>query len=139
MDRALAFPVEDLYADGQPAGQVGQEIYGRGGAWTFVTRGYERIPNMALMLFSEYPVYDRQWEMGRTGATCGVTFRTCGAANGGDMRGRVCVVSPDGSPVPKVAVCVTENGDEVPLPVTLPEPGRTEAWVGQGAEVIIRW
>ena len=30
IDRGLAVPLEDLYGDGQPAGQVGQEIYGAG-------------------------------------------------------------------------------------------------------------
>lgn len=32
IDRKLSFPLEDLYGDGQPAGQVGQEIYGCGSA-----------------------------------------------------------------------------------------------------------
>lgn len=34
----LSFPLEDLYVDGQPAGQVGQEIYGAGAAAVFATR-----------------------------------------------------------------------------------------------------
>jgi hypothetical protein len=33
VDRTLSFPLEGLYVDGQPAGQVGQEIYGCGGAF----------------------------------------------------------------------------------------------------------
>jgi len=37
--RGLSFPVEDLYGDGQCAGQVGQEIYGCGGAFVFACRG----------------------------------------------------------------------------------------------------
>ena len=36
--RDLSFPLEDLYGDGQPAGQVGQEIYGCGGAFIFAAR-----------------------------------------------------------------------------------------------------
>ena len=32
IDRGLSLPLEDLYGDGQPAGQVGQEIYGAGAA-----------------------------------------------------------------------------------------------------------
>jgi hypothetical protein len=35
IDRKLAIPLEDLYADGQPPGQVGQEIYGAGAAFAF--------------------------------------------------------------------------------------------------------
>jgi hypothetical protein len=39
IDRRLSFPLEDLYADGQPAGQVGQEVYGAGGALLFAALG----------------------------------------------------------------------------------------------------
>jgi hypothetical protein len=35
LDRQLAIPLEDLYADGQAPGQVGQEIYGAGAAFAF--------------------------------------------------------------------------------------------------------
>lgn len=35
IDRSLSFPIEDLYPDGRPAGQVGQEIYGAGMAFVF--------------------------------------------------------------------------------------------------------
>ncbi len=35
IDRSLSMPLEDLYGDGQPAGQVGQEIYGAGAALIF--------------------------------------------------------------------------------------------------------
>jgi hypothetical protein len=38
VDRKLSFPLEDLYPDGQLAGQVGQEIYGAGAAFIFATR-----------------------------------------------------------------------------------------------------
>jgi hypothetical protein len=38
LDRALSFPLEDVYGDGQCAGQVGQEIYGCGGAFIFAAR-----------------------------------------------------------------------------------------------------
>ncbi len=35
IERGLSFPLEDLYGDGQPAGQIGQEIYGCGAAIAF--------------------------------------------------------------------------------------------------------
>lgn len=38
IDCSLSLPLEDLYPDGQPAGQVGQEVYGCGGAFTFAAR-----------------------------------------------------------------------------------------------------
>lgn len=54
IDRNLSFPLEDLYADGQPAGQVGQEIYGCGGAFIIAARGFyqESIP---FRLHVDYP------------------------------------------------------------------------------------
>lgn len=57
IDRRLAFPLEDLYADGQPAGQVGQEIYGCGAAFAFATRSFHHLQNAPFLLFCEYPVY----------------------------------------------------------------------------------
>ncbi len=57
IERALAFPLEDLYGDGQPAGQVGQEIYGSGAAFAFTTRAYHRLKHAAVTLYCEYPVF----------------------------------------------------------------------------------
>lgn len=50
IDRTLSFPLEDLYPDGQPAGQVGQEIYGAGAAMVFATRAFHRIPGAPFTL-----------------------------------------------------------------------------------------
>jgi hypothetical protein len=47
----LSFPLEDLYADGQKAGQVGQEIYGCGGAFAFATRSHHWVENAPFRLF----------------------------------------------------------------------------------------
>lgn len=58
IDRELAFPLEDLYPDGQPAGQVGQEIYGCGAAFAFVTRAYRRFEDAPFVLYCEYPMYE---------------------------------------------------------------------------------
>ena len=55
IDRHLAIPLEDLYADGQPAGQVGQEVYGSGAAFALTTRAFHRLPDAPFLLYSEYP------------------------------------------------------------------------------------
>jgi hypothetical protein len=56
IDRNLSFPLEDLYGDGQPAGQVGQEIYGCGGAFIFAARAFLPIDtDDRILLFSDYP------------------------------------------------------------------------------------
>ncbi|MGX7951686.1 hypothetical protein ACWPM1_03885 [Tsuneonella sp. HG249] len=54
IDRALSFPVEDLYPDGQPAGQVGQEIYGAGAAMVFATRAFHRIEGAGFLLYCDH-------------------------------------------------------------------------------------
>lgn len=54
IDRALSFPLEDLYPDGQPAGQVGQEIYGSGAAMVFATRAFHRLEGTPLLLFCDH-------------------------------------------------------------------------------------
>ena len=47
----LSFPLEDLYADGQEPGQVGQEIYGSGGALVFATRSHHLIDGAPFQLY----------------------------------------------------------------------------------------
>ena len=54
IDRALSFPVEDLYVDGQPAGQVGQEIYGAGAAFVFATRAFHTLDGAPFRLFCDH-------------------------------------------------------------------------------------
>lgn len=49
----LNFPLEDLYPDGQPAGQVGQEIYGCGAALIFATRSFRRIEGAPFLLWCD--------------------------------------------------------------------------------------
>ncbi|MGV3554128.1 MAG: hypothetical protein ACO1OD_02620 [Croceibacterium sp.] len=49
----LSFPLEDLYVDGQPAGQVGQEIYGGGAAAVFATRSFHRFEGAPFELFCD--------------------------------------------------------------------------------------
>lgn len=54
VDRKLSFPLEDLYADGQPAGQVGQEIYGAGAAFIFATRAFHPIEGAPFRLYCDH-------------------------------------------------------------------------------------
>jgi hypothetical protein len=50
----LSFPLEDLYPDGQPAGQVGQEIYGSGSAFVFATRAFHNVENAPFRLYCDH-------------------------------------------------------------------------------------
>ncbi len=54
IDRKLSFPVEDLYVDGQPAGQVGQEIYGCGAAFVFASRMFHTIQDAPFRIFCDH-------------------------------------------------------------------------------------
>jgi len=54
IDRKLAFPLEDLYPDGQPAGQVGQEIYGAGAALLFSTRAFHHVEGAPFRLYCDH-------------------------------------------------------------------------------------
>jgi hypothetical protein len=53
LDRKLSFPLEDLYGDGQPCGQVGQEIYGCGAAFIYASRAFHRRKDMPFDLFCD--------------------------------------------------------------------------------------
>lgn len=55
IDRRLSFPLEDLYRDNQPAGKVGQEIYGCGGAFTFASRAFFHCGSAPFRVFCDYP------------------------------------------------------------------------------------
>jgi hypothetical protein len=54
IDRDLSFPLEDLYVDGQPAGQVGQEIYGAGAAMVFASRAFHVVKDAPFRLFCDH-------------------------------------------------------------------------------------
>ena len=54
IDRKLSFPVEDLYVAGQPAGQVGQEIYGAGAAFVFASRSFHNVRGAPFRIFCDH-------------------------------------------------------------------------------------
>lgn len=54
VDPALSFPLEDLYIDGQPAGQVGQEIYGAGAAFVFASRAFHHVRDAPFRMFCDH-------------------------------------------------------------------------------------
>lgn len=54
IDRTRSFPLEDLYADGQPAGQVGQEIYGAGAALVFASRSFHAVEGAPFRVFCDH-------------------------------------------------------------------------------------
>lgn len=55
--RELSLPVEDLYADGQPAGAVGQEVYGAGAAFMYCIYANQKLPKGRGWLSSDLPIF----------------------------------------------------------------------------------
>jgi hypothetical protein len=54
IDQTRSFPIEDLYVDGQPAGQVGQEIYGAGAAFVFASRAFHKVEGAPFRIFCDH-------------------------------------------------------------------------------------
>lgn len=54
LDPKLSFPLEDIYADGQSPGQIGQEIYGAGAAFVFATRSVHPIDDAPFRLYCDH-------------------------------------------------------------------------------------
>jgi hypothetical protein len=94
----LSFPLEDLYVDGQPAGQVGQEIYGAGAAAVFATRTFHRIDGVPFMLFCNQFLLaiDRPTERA-------MIVKLAGAP---DYEALLALCPPHGKPLPRVRVAV---------------------------------
>ncbi len=128
IDRMLAFPLEDLYADGQPAGQVGQEIYGCGAAFAFTTRAYHRLKRAPFLLFCEYPVYDLE----ETDSAC-ISFAVRGAA-GFSCRARLLPAGRRNLPAVSMRI-----GTGRAVAVKMTEEGHGEFHVPVGERVELRW
>jgi hypothetical protein len=60
VDRKLSFPLEDLYPDGQLAGQVGQEVYGAGAAMVFATRSFHQVEDAPFLIYCDHFVRARE-------------------------------------------------------------------------------
>ncbi len=129
IDRGLAFPLEDLYAGGDPPGQVGQEIYGSGAAFALTTRAYRKSPQMPFLVFSEYPVQTWEAEANQ------VLFRLCGQTG---FSCRVRLIS-EGTTLPsKVTIRRVEQGSSPMIGHLTPE-GHREFIVSAGALLELCW
>jgi hypothetical protein len=58
IDKKLPFPLEDMYVDGQPAGQVGQEVYGAGATFAIVTHSHLIVESGPMIVYCDYPMQD---------------------------------------------------------------------------------
>jgi hypothetical protein len=128
VDCALSFPMEDLYASGEPPGQVGQEIYGASGAFAFATRAFHRVPDAGFELFCNHLIAASE----RTGERALSIQLT-----GGETCGALLVVVKRGrKPLPECRI--TRAGGDVVRPAHVGKD-RVEFHVPADARVILSW
>lgn len=128
VDRKLSFPVEDLYADGQPPGQVGQEVYGAGAPFVLASRAFHRIEDAPFEVYCNHFVMAQE----RTGdRACSFQLtggETCTALFAVMRRGR--------RKLPECKVTLM-GGDTVRPHLTAPD--RIEYLVPADARLILTW
>ena len=125
IDRNLSFPLEDLYGDGSPAGQVGQEIYGAGAAFAVAARAYHDCPGAPFKFFSEYPVKI-------TGHASCVHIRLLGPAG---LKGRVRLIGHDAD----LASVIVSAGEKASLAPAITETAFREFEVAADGTLTVAW
>ena len=125
LDQSLAIPMEDLYPIGDPAGAVGQEVYGAGAAFAFATRTFHTVPDAPFQVACEYPVTVLSAD-----ANC-IALRVHGVPA---CSCRLKLISADG-PLPPVSV--QGSGQEIAGSDT--RPGELEYAVPGGSDIDLRW
>jgi hypothetical protein len=128
IDPKLNFPLEDLYPDGQQAGQVGQEIYGAGAAMVFATRAFHRVDGAPFLIH------------------CDSFIRAMHRLDGHTLNLKV-----DGHEMTEVRFALVPQGKKAKdlkaklwtamrEPIDLEEiDGRLEAWVPANVALLLQW
>lgn len=104
IDCKLSFPLEDLYGDGQPAGQVGQEVYGCGGAFVLACRAFYKCGDAPFTVFADYPA-----DITVIDGTS-AEIRILGPA---PMRGRVRLVQTGRTDLPRIHIVDKDSGETI--------------------------
>lgn len=124
--RRLNFPLEDLYPDGQPAGQVGQEIYGGGAALIYASRAFRRLEQAPFILFCDCFVRALHRLDLHT-----ISLRIDGPTG---TRARLALVGVD-----LAAISPRLTGPAGSYHAFTEEDGRLEAWVPADAALLLNW
>ena len=125
LDQSLAIPMEDLYPIGDPAGAVGQEVYGAGAAFAFATRTFHAVPDAQFQVACEYPVTVLSAD-----ANC-IALRVHGVPS---FSCRLKLISADNSLPP-----VTVQGSSQEIAGSDTRPGEREYAVPGGSDIELRW
>ena len=128
IDRKLSFPLEDLYIGGDPAGQVGQEIYGAGAAFVFTSRAFHKFDGVPFTVFCDHFLLTSERTSDRS-----MSFQL----GGGDACQANLSLLPLGSgKIPKVSVS-TAAGDRIRAH---PKPGgRVEYHAPANGRLMLNW
>ena len=126
--RSLSFPLEDLYVDGQQAGQVGQEVYGAGAAFIFATRAFHLIDDAPFCLFCDHFLVRSERPTSRH-----INFQVSGAQA---TMAKVMIVPVGERKLPRVTL-TSAGGDRIP--VASRKSGRIEWLVPATDEYSLRW
>lgn len=126
--RNLSFPLEDLYADGSQAGQVGQEIYGAGGAFVFASRAFHPVEGAPFRLFCNTFLLSRE----RTGERA-LSLQLTG---GETCKALLALVRTGRAALPACKL-VTADGDQ--LRPSLEADDRIEFAIPADAHVVLSW
>jgi hypothetical protein len=128
IDPKLSFPLEDLYPDGQPAGQVGQEIYGAGAAMAFAARNFHDIDGAPFKLFCDH--FTRAHERIEPNR---ISIQLDGGEN---CKARLSILSRRGAKLPKTNVeCI----DGVVAEITERTEGRQDYRIPAQGRIILSW
>lgn len=128
IDRSLSFPLEDLYSDGRPAGQVGQEIYGAGASFVFASRSFHKIDGAPFRLFCDHFITASERLSQRS-----ITFQLAG---GDACQAHVSLVRTGRKAIGQVRLS-TPDGDRVRGADR--EKGRVEFKVPANGRLILSW
>lgn len=128
IDRTLSFPLEDLYIDGKPAGQVGQEIYGAGAAFVFASRMFHSVSDAPFRLFCDHFIMASE----RTGEKA-ISI----SLDGGETCSARLALVPTGRTELPASRVVTTGGDAV-RPRQCPD-GRVEFQVPARGRLVLSW
>ena len=129
IQRHLNFPLEDLYPDDQPAGQVGQEIYGSGAALIYSTRSFRKLEGVPFLLWCD--VFIRA--VHRIDMTT-ISLRIDGPAG---TEARLALVAEHGALPPGLEPrLATSDGRSLPF---VEKDGRLEARLPANASLLLAW
>jgi hypothetical protein len=128
LDRYISVPLEDIYEGWQPAGQVGQQVYGAAAPFVFSTRHCHYIDHTGFHVHCDYPV--QSWKVqGRR-----ASFRVMGHAN---CKCHVRIVPTNYERLPAMAAYA--GAARRPIEATLTGYGHLEFEVPGDVQFALEW